>query len=274
MTAKRVGRSQSAISMQLVKLEELLDCQLFIRTKRNVVLTDEGEKLIGYAQEIVSLSEGLVKRFRQEELSGEIRFGSPEDFATFYLPNILSSFSKHFPNVALHVNCDLTKSLLKAYHKKQYDLILIKDDPKEIQKGAKPLWEEKLVWVGKKTSGKLKTFKTTCKDHQVLPLVLSPAPCVYRARMLEALDHAGVKWEIAYVSPSFSGIIAAVKAGLGYAALPKMMLPEGLENFDTKKGWPKLRPVALCLLARDPHHPVLQAFSDFIEEELVINKKN
>lgn len=273
-TAKRVGRSQSAVSMQIVKLEELLQCQLFTRTKRKVMLTNHGEKLVGYAHQIVSLSEDLLRRFNEPELKGEIRFGSPEDFATFFLPEILSRFSKNFPQVSLHVNCDLTMNLIKAFEKKQYDLVLIKDDPKHLHPGARQLWQEKLVWVGRQDNNQNTTFKQICKEHKPLPLVLSPAPCVYRARVIEALDKKGIAWDVAYVSPSFSGIIAAVKAGLGYAALPQMMLPSGLEYFETKNGWPKLTPVAICLLSRQSNNLVLQAFSNYIELALSSNKKN
>lgn len=272
-TAKKVGRSQSAVSMQIVKLEEHLRCQLFTRTKRKVTLTNHGEQLVEYAQQIVSLSESLVSRFHQPELKGVIHFGSPEDFATFYLPEILASFSKNFPQVSLHVNCDLTKNLIKAFDKKQYDLVLIKDDPKNLHSGAHPLWQEKLVWVGSQKHAPDASFKQIAKQYKPLPLVLSPAPCVYRARVLEALDKMGIAWDVAYVSPSFSGIIAAVKAGLGFAALPRLMLPDGLQYFESQYGWPKLTPVALCLLSRSNQNIVTQAFANYVEMTLKTNKK-
>ena len=147
-TADRVHRSQSAVSMQIAKLEELLGCTLFERDKRNVHLTPEGEKLRSYATQIINLSDSLLSRFRESEVEGNINFGSPEDFATFYLPDILSEFVRAHPHVTLNVNCDLTLTLIKDFEKKHYDLIIIKQEPGNIYHDAKPLWREQLVWTG------------------------------------------------------------------------------------------------------------------------------
>ena len=124
-TAERIGRSQSAASMQIAKLEELLDVQLFVRDKRHVRLTADGEKLLGYARQMVGLSDAMIGRFREPEVKGEISFGSPEDFTTFHLPSILANFTKSHPLVMLHVNCDLTLSLIKDFEKKREGQVAI-----------------------------------------------------------------------------------------------------------------------------------------------------
>jgi len=114
-TAAKVGRSQSAVSAQIQKLEALFDCTLFDRDKRNVRLSPDGERLLGYARQMIQLSDAMLERFRTPEVAGEVRFGSPEDFATRYLPDILAAFSQAHPGVLLNVNCDLTLRLIDGY---------------------------------------------------------------------------------------------------------------------------------------------------------------
>ncbi|MCG8378577.1 MAG: LysR family transcriptional regulator, partial [Proteobacteria bacterium] len=201
-TAERVHRSQSAVSMQIAKLEEQLGCDLFERNKRNVRLTIEGEKLKGYASQIVTLSDSLLHSFDEPDVEGNIIFGSPEDFATNYLPDILADFIKVHPRVTLDVNCDLTLTLIKDFERKKYDLIVIKQEPGKLYTGAIPLWREHIVWVGSDPEDRDITFKKLikkyCPDGSALPLVLSPSPCVYRQGALDALDKAGVKWKVVY----------------------------------------------------------------------------
>lgn len=272
--ADRVGRSQSAVSMQIAKLEELLDCRVFNRDKRNVTLTHDGEKLLGYARQIVNLSDTLINRFRKPDIEGEIRFGSPEDFATFFLPSILGHFSQTHPQIALNVQCELTLDLIRGYEAGDYDLIIIKQEPGSIYKGAQPLWRERLVWVGEKPMLDGTDFVSLTARNAPIPLVLSPSPCVYRARAAQALDKAGAEWKVAYTSPSVAGIVAAVKAGLGFAALPRHMVPSDLTPLEHEKGWPELQDAEICLLARSETNPAISALTDFIKQKLSYNQKN
>ncbi len=271
-TAERVYRSQSAVSMQIGKLEELLGCKLFQRNKRNVRLTVEGERLRGYASQLTKLSDNLVDWFNEPDVEGDINFGSPEDFATFYLPEILADFVKAYPHVALNVNCDLTLTLIKDFEKKKYDLIVIKQEPRKIHRDAIPLWREQLVWVGSDPADRDKTFKKTikkyCDSGGSLPLVLSPLPCVYRKGAIEALDKIGIAWKVVYTSPSFAGAIAAVKAGLGFTVFPRNMVPEVLIPLEQARGWPKLKDAEICLLEKTNRTPAIESFVSFIRERI------
>ncbi len=275
-TAKRVYRSQSAVSMQIAKLEELLNCTLFVRDKRNVKLTADGEKLRNHAIQIVSLSENLVNQFNHEDVEGNINFASPEDFATYYLPGILADFVKSHPRITLNVNCDLTLTLLKEFEQDKYDLIVIKQEPGRTFKDAKPLLREELVWVGQNSNLQAITFtkikKSFVKKDGYFPLVLSPAPCVYRKEALEALDKAGVPWKIVYTSPSFAGATAAVSAGLGFAVFPREMVPANLVAYEFSRGWPKLKNAEICLLAKLDSLPAIQSLIDYIIERISIIK--
>ncbi|MGF1607685.1 MAG: LysR family transcriptional regulator [Rhodothalassiaceae bacterium] len=269
-TGERVGRSQSAVSAQIAKLEERLGCTLFDRNKRNVRLTADGEKLLGYAYQMIDLADAMIDRFRHSEVTGEVRFGSPEDFATTYLPDVLAAFSEGFPEVHLNVSCDLTLRLIAGFEAGDYDLIIIKQDPADIYPDAHRLWRERLVWVGGKRLMELRDFARAPKPGTAhpLPLVLSPSPCVYRHRATHALDDAGVPWKIAYTSPSFAGTAAAVKAGLGLSVLPRTMVPDDLIVFEDKAGWPMLSDAEICLLAAPRPSAATQALAGFIEERV------
>lgn len=275
-TAKRVYRSQSAVSMQIAKLEELLGCTLFVRDKRNVKLTVDGEKLRNHASQIISLSDNLINQFMQEEVIGNINFASPEDFATYYLPDILADFVKAHPRITLNVNCDLTLTLLKEFEQDKYDLIVIKQEPGRTFKDAKPLLREELVWVGQDSKIQETTFiktKKLCeKKYGYFPLVLSPAPCVYRQGALEALDKAGVPWKIVYTSPSFAGATAAVSAGLGFTVFPRKMVPQNLAVYEFSRGWPKLKNAEICLLAKSDTSPAIESLINYIIERISIIK--
>lgn len=273
-TAKRVYRSQSAVSMQIAKLEELLDCTLFIRDKRNVKLTVDGERLRNHASKIVSLSDNLLSQFTQKEVVGNINFASPEDFATNYLPAILADFVKSHPRITLNVNCDLTLNLINDFKQKKYDLIVIKQEPGRTIKDANPLMREELVWVGRDQNIQQQTFLKTKKQAEKIygyfPLVLSPSPCVYRKEALEALDKAGVEWKIVYTSPSFAGATAAVSAGLGFTVFPRKMMPTNLVAYEFSRGWPKLKNAEICLLAKPESSPAIQSLIDYIIERISI----
>ena len=260
-TAGRVGRSQSAVSMQIAKLEEILGCRLFDRDKRNVAITAEGEALLGDARRMLALAEAMVARNRATDLAGEVRFASPEDFATQYLPAILGAFAERHPQLRLHVTCDLTLRLVESLGRGEQDLIVVKQDPADPYPGSRPLWRELPVFVGR---GRQPPDATAGR----LPLVLSPAPCVYRRRAVGALDQAGLPWDIAYTSPSFAGTIAEVRAGLGVTVLPRAMVPDGLQALQAADGWPSLPEVEIALLAAPRANPATAALAAFVGERV------
>lgn len=235
-----VGRSQSAVSLQIKKLEEGLQCKLFDRSNRDIALTEQGEVFLSYARRMVELQWEAFSRLNEPEVKGEITFGVPEDFATHYLSGILANFSKHHPHVQLHVVCDLTLNLMDGFHKGDLDIVLVKRDPERV-KGGTRVWKEPLVWVAAEHY----------QPKETISLVLAPQPCIYRARALGALDRMRKSWDIAYTSPSLAGTIAAVRAGLGVTVLPANMLPAGLSPLTGKKKLPHLADSEIALFKKD-----------------------
>lgn len=238
--AETMRRQQSTISLQVQRLESALGRKLIERTPRSVRLTSEGETLLGYARRLLDLNDEAVSRISEPNMHGVVQLGTPEDFATRHLPEVLARFTQAYPAVSLEVTCDLTLNLLDRFRKGSFDLTLIKRERAATQTGGIRVWREPLVWV------------TSDRDWSVdgaLPLVVSPTPCVYRKRATEALDKAGRNWRIAYVCGSLAGSLAAVKAGLGITVLPKDMVPAGLHVIDGRT-LPDLKDTEIALLHR------------------------
>jgi len=259
-TATRVHRTQSAVSAQVRRLEAMLGASLFERTTRQIVLTAAGERLVPHAQAVVDAAAALAARFRHDEdVSGDVRIGCPEDIASADLPAILADFAAAYPRVRLHVRCDLTLHLTEQFEEGAFDLILIKQDPGRLMPGARVLRHEELCWVGAPRAA-------ISEPPDVVLLALAPAPCVYRARALEALARGGYMGDIVYVSPSETGQVAAVRAGLGWSVMPQRRVPIDLAV--ARDGWPALPEVAICLITAARMTGAVEAFARFAEARL------
>jgi DNA-binding transcriptional LysR family regulator len=259
-TAEQVGRTQSAVSQQMAKLEKLLGKSLYHRGKF-FSLTKEGELFLSYAKQIYALHREAIDRFKEPDLSGEVRFGLPEDFASRYLSEILVDFSRIHPRVFLNVECDLTLRLFEKFKQGQFDLVLLKmNKPADFASGMN-VCSEKLEWVGDVNLIKQK------KDFGI-PLVLSPEPCVYRARAISALNHKKIKWRLVFSSQSYAGTLAAVKAGLGITVLPRTMIPPDLKAIHSNQ-LTKLSDTHISLLKHDTKNPAILSFEKFVFEKLV-----
>lgn len=255
--AARVNRTQSALSLQIKKLETQLGCALFDRTGRRVVLTPQGEIFLGYARRLIQLQWEAFSRVREPAVEGEICFGTPEDFATHYLPEVLARFRQHHPRVRLKVACDLTLNLVKGFHRGDYDVILAKRDPQRVEGGMK-VWREPLVWAA----------AADYRPEDRLALVLSPQPCIYRARALAALNRAKRSWHISFISPSLAGTLAAVKAGLGMTVLPANMVPAGVRPLRPEVKLPELADAEIALMKREELSKAAHVFADHILRSL------
>lgn len=251
--AERVGRTQSAISQQIAKLEHLLGKPLLVRGK-TFALTSEGELFLGYARQIFALHCEVMDRFKQPELEGEVRFGLPENFASVLLTDVLTDFSRLHPRILLNVECDLTLNLFERFKQKEFDLVLVKMNRPEDFPNGLDVWSEPLKWVG---------GTSLIDSAKPVPLVLSPQPCVYRAAALTALESAGIKWRLVFSSPSYTGIVAAVKAGLGITVMPHTMIPEELATIDSKC-LPTMNDTHVSLLKHLADNAAINALEGFV----------
>ncbi|MGL5446489.1 MAG: LysR family transcriptional regulator, partial [Rhabdaerophilum sp.] len=123
--AERLLRTQSTISLQVKRLEAQLGRRLFDRTPRSLRLTPEGETLLPEARALLALHDAILTRNAEGVIEGTIRLGTPEDFATSHLPEVLARFAKSHPKIALEVTCDLTLNLIERFRAGEFDLVLV-----------------------------------------------------------------------------------------------------------------------------------------------------
>ena len=254
--ADRVGRTQSAISQQMAKLENLIGKPLFNRGKE-FSLTTEGEIFLGYARQIYLLHRESLDRFKEPELQGEIRFGLPEDFATMILSDVLVDFSRLHPRILLNVECDLTINVLDGFIAGKFDLTLLKMTPPKEFLEQTTQWKEPVKWIGKPE------LLPIINENTVIPLVLSPQPCVYRERAIHALEKAGIKWRLAYTSPSYAGKMAAVKAGVGITIIQETLIPDYLEQIENTM-LPTLIDIPIALLKKRNSNKAIESLEYFL----------
>ena len=166
---KTLGRSQPAISLQINRLEELVDAPLMRRKSRSFTLTEEGEVMLDYAQRMLRLNDEALLRLKKPEVTGKVRLGIPHEFAITYLPEFLSGFAQTFTGVELEVTSELSHTLLARQARGELDLVIaIHRDPAfAISDDG---WREKLVWV----TG---TGGNDLRDERI-PLVVAPHGCV------------------------------------------------------------------------------------------------
>ncbi|MEI8146149.1 MAG: LysR substrate-binding domain-containing protein [Alphaproteobacteria bacterium] len=257
--AERLLRNQSTISLQIKRLEEALGRQLMERSPRAVRLTPEGETFIEDARRLIAMNDEMVARVVEPHLQGLVRLGTPEDFATSHLPQVLSRFARSHREVALEVTCDLTLNLLDRFREGAFDLVLVKREPTNPETGLR-VWREPLVWVA--------ADHDVVRGPETLALVVSPAPCVYRKRATLALEACGRDYRVAYTCGSLAGALAAVRARLGVTVLPKDMVPADVVVIDDADGLPELHDTEIALLTVDPLSPPARRLADHIQRAL------
>lgn len=251
----QLGRTQSAISLQVKRLEDMIGRTVFERSSRALRLTTDGERLLSHARQMLRLNDEALADMLEPDVAGLVRLGVPEDFATVHLPTVLAAFTAAHPRVELEVTCDLTLNLLDRFRTGDFDLVLVKREPAAPLRGVR-VWREPLVWVGRDRSG--------VADLASVPLIVSPQPCVYRKRAIEALEEAGKRWRIAYTSTSLTGTQAAVKAGLGVTVLPREMVPSHLAALGRDSGLPELDETEIALIEAAAPSPTAHLFAEHI----------
>lgn len=255
--AQRVGRTQSAVSQQIAKLENFVGKKLFVRGKV-FSLTNEGEIFLGYLRQIFSLHREAIDCFKEPELKGEVRFGVPEDFASVFLYDVLREFSQTHPKILLNIECDLTLNLYEKFKHKELDLVIVKMVPANEFKHELELLSEKLQWAGD---------SRLIKKNEPIPLVLAPQPCLYRKQAIEALDKKRIKWRLAFSSNSYAGKIAAVRAGLGITVLPRTIIPPEIKTIRSTI-LPKLKESHFSLLKHKNDNAAVNSFEEFVIKNL------
>jgi DNA-binding transcriptional LysR family regulator len=225
-----VHKTQSAVSMQMKRLEERVGRPLFNRDGRIARLTEDGERLLDYARRIVRLNTECLSCFEDAALTGRVRLGLPDDYADRYLPEILASFSRAHPRAEVTVVCEPTPMLIERVHSGDLDLAIITHV--ETKGPAEIIRVEQLLWVT--------STRQAVHEEDPVPLALGRPNCDWRLSATDALEAVGKPFRILFVSWNSTAVGAAVTAGLAVSVLPESAVRSGMRILGPSDGFPAL----------------------------------
>lgn len=263
--ARRLCRSQPAISLQIRRLEEAAGCRLFDDDLRHLRLTVNGETLLPYARSLLQMHDDVKRRLLSNDVEGRVVLGCPDPYVTSVLPDVLASFRERYPRIEVTVHCSFSRQLALAMDDGIIDLAIA-----TLMRGVAPnrgmvrhLRSEPLSWLGAEDSD--------AHMHEPVPLALLPEGNLHRDRALMALNEAGRRWRIAYVSDNSAGLQALALGGGAVTVLPSATATRGLRWLGAKAGMPQLAPVDLMLWRRQPGLPLFaEQLAYHIEENLSV----
>ncbi len=259
--ARVVGRSESAVSLQMKRLEEQLGEAVFWRTGKRMVLTDAGTTLLGYAQRLLDLNdEALTAASSAASLNGSVTLAVPHDVAETWLPAVVEGFSRSHPSVALRTLEGRSTAVLERLAAGEIDLAVAFS-------AARPdnaLWSGCLpmIWIGPRDF--------VSKRNSPVQLAVFDPPCAFRSAATATLDQAGMHWSVAHSSSSLSGLWAAVNVGLGVTVRTPAALPPGLAVLGREAGLPDLPPLFISLYGKNDgaETPVVDRLRALLQESL------
>ena len=227
--AQQVFRTPSAVSMQIKRLEETLGRAMFVREPRQVHLTPEGETLLGYARQLLELNDEAVGQFLSPQVGGTVRLGAPSDMGTRFLPAVIAQFTRAYPAVQVNVRLGRSPDLVRRLDVGELDLaLLVAQSGRVPAPGAEPIYSEPLVWVGREGG--------VAWNRTPLPLAVADRGCAWRRTAMEALNHAGLRYRIAYLSEHTEAHLAAIAADIAVAPLPRGLAQPPLRVIEHEEG--------------------------------------
>jgi len=252
-TGIQVNRSQSAVSMQIKRLEDEIGKKLFERIGKTVKLTAEGHILIKYAMRIVKEHDDAIRALSKPDLEGFIRFGSPEHYTVGVLPKLLARFASAYPEVLVEMRCENSDKIKEDVDKGKLDVGICT----QISDGGQLISHDPVVWVA--DPGFI------MQKHKTLPIAVFEDDCIFRTWAIEALEKSGISYRIVYMSRSISGLIDAVRAGFAVAPIIRSNVPSDLKIIGIENGLPVL-PVSNIVLHKTKKvtSEIIECFSEHI----------
>ncbi|UPG92197.1 LysR substrate-binding domain-containing protein [Luteibacter aegosomaticola] len=238
--AERLGRSTSAISAQLKKLEDQVDAPLLRKAGRGLALTETGEVMLAYGRRLLDLNDEAASAMQGTELAGSVRLGLQEDFGESVLPEVLGLFRRAHPRLHIEVQLARNTALLDGVRSGRLDMALAwQTDASSIH--AEHITTLAMRWIAAEGAN-------APDSNEPMPLVVLDAPCLMRAAAIDALDYAHRPWRIAFTSPSLAGTWAAVRTGWGLSVRTELGLPPGVQVLDAEQhSLPPLPALGLAL---------------------------
>jgi len=261
--AARVGRTQSALSMQMQRLEGVVEQPLLFRTGRGVTLTAAGERLLAHAAQLLRLHDETLAELRGQQLSGVLRFGCPDDYAVVFLPHLLRGFASLNPRVQLEVVCAPTPRLRELLARHAIDLALVSVMVPEANQpdDGDVIRREPLVWVGQRGGN--------AASLDPLPLALGAPDAFDHQAPRQALDAAGRAYRLACASSSLAGLVAMARSGQAITVLTQTAVPDDLQVLPADAELPALPTVGIALaFDREQPSALVSAFGAHVRQAL------
>jgi DNA-binding transcriptional LysR family regulator len=257
--ARRVNKTQSAVSMQIKRLEDRLGHPLLVREGRGVSLTRHGEVLYARARKMLRTNAEILDHFSEGDLAGSIRFGVPDDYAVRLLPVILSSFQRTHPRIAVDVSCMPSEQLLAGMRQGRYDLIVFTQGTE--QNYGDLFRTERMFWVtshgGQALAG------------EPLAIACGSTGCIWRKEAMDRLAQNGRDYRIAYTSSNATAIASAVLSDLAIGFLPESALQPGMRIVGDEHGLPRLADAQIALMrASHAYGGIYDALADHIVQSM------
>ncbi len=248
--------TQSAVSMQIKRLEEMLDTELLDRSMRKVALTADGELLLGYARRMLVLNDEVFGRLTETAHEGEIVLGVPHDIVYPAIPQVMRRFAKEFPKMRVTLLSSFTLTLKEQFARGECDVIITTEDG--LAAAGETLAELPLVWIGAQGG-------TAWKQR---PLRLAyEAACIFRKRAQAALDASGIVWDMAVESESTRAVEATVSADLAVHTVLGGSEPPYVERISHGGTLPELGFMKVNMYVADPaHSPAVVALAAMIRQ--------
>ncbi|MCW2308101.1 LysR substrate-binding domain-containing protein [Rhodobium gokarnense] len=231
--ASNIHRTQSAVSMQMRRLEDKIGKPLFVRDGRNVRLSEDGDKLIPFARRLLRLNDETLAAFNDDELSGRVCIGTPDDYAERFLPEILARFARSNPRVEVCVVCDESDELAKRVRAGELDMAIVTHC--EDTMGSEVFRREPLFWIA------AKHHDTEADDP--LPLALGAPSCTWRKTAMATLEGIDRPYRLVYSSRNTTALMSTVQAGLAVSVIAESALRPGVKILGPAEGFP---PLPMC----------------------------
>lgn len=238
--ADEVFKTQSAVSMQMRRLEERIGQPIFVKDGRINRLTDDGEKLLCYARKMLKLNDETICAFTGERLEGSIRFGTADDYAERFMPTIIAEFSKSNPDVELNILCEPSPELLRKMNNNELDVALVTHENPNYR--SELVRTEPLYWVT--------SLNHMVHEDENLPVAIGREDCCWRQLAEKALTDINRDYHVLVASHSATVVAAAVLAGIAVAPLPECALQYGMRILTEKDGFPSLGMTQIGIMTR------------------------
>jgi DNA-binding transcriptional LysR family regulator len=252
--AEAVNKTQSAVSMQMKRLEDRLERAIFVKDGRQSRLSEDGHRLVEYAQRMIRLNDETMASFTASTTVGRVRLGLPDDYADRLLPQVLAAFARLNPAIEIAVQCQASSVTGEMIERGELDIAIVTSGDC-VRMPGEVIRREPLHWVA--------PAHHCLHCEEVVRLALGPTSCSWRTQAIALLDRINRRYCISYSSSSAAALSGAVQAGLAIAVLPESAVRSGMRILGESDGFPTLPPCDITLIraaaAIDPVHDALCA---------------